>query len=135
MPHTHREIQLLEESVKKERKIFKLYDKFKYNHKTKAIQDKFYSKHSSYKDLSKVKPEHIEILIQSATPRIKCKPETTNQQYGWFRKLIVPLDRNDRRFYKPRTSNEFSKQNERISVDICLRKLNYGDKSKPPFKI
>lgn len=83
------------------------------------VSNKFYSRHEAF-DFSKADPQVLEEVTKylDKGPKEKYEwPATVNQCYGWFSTPLVPLDRNDERFYFPRNATSVTRQMMKIKQE------------------
>ncbi|XP_053618475.1 cilia- and flagella-associated protein 144-like [Plodia interpunctella] len=119
------DIHMLNEIISREVKHFKNYKIYRPNFGSIPVTGKFYASHDQHKEESTEQEEKVKTYHQNVAqtrakgPRSKYPaPVTENQVYGWYFKPLVPMDRNDRRFYNPK------KESSHTKVEIIILMAN-----------
>ncbi|XP_049880323.1 protein FAM183A-like [Pectinophora gossypiella] len=110
------DIHMLNEIIYREMKHFRNYKIYRPNFGSIPVTGKFYAAHDmvmseSPEETAKVAAYHQNVAQTRAKgPRSKYPaPATENQSYGWFLTPLVPMDRNDPRFYFPQKESIHTK--------------------------
>ncbi|XP_013191651.1 cilia- and flagella-associated protein 144-like [Amyelois transitella] len=110
------DIHMLNEIISREVKHFRNYKIYRPNFGSIPVTGKFYAAHDQHKSESKEQEEKVDHYHKNVAqtrakgPRSKYSaPATENQVYGWYFKPLVPMDRNDRRFYNPKKESSHTK--------------------------
>ncbi|XP_026750649.1 protein FAM183A [Galleria mellonella] len=110
------DIHMLNEIIHREVKHFRNYKIYRPNFGSIPVTGKFYAAHDQLKSESREQTEKVDNYHQNVAqtrakgPHSKYpSPATENQVYGWNFKPLVPLDRNDQRFYHPKRESKHTK--------------------------
>ncbi|XP_046973578.1 protein FAM183A-like [Vanessa cardui] len=110
------DIHMLNEMIYREVKHFRNYKIYRPNFGSIPVTGKFYAAHDQLKAESKEQTEKVDnyhhnvAQTRAKGPHSKYpSPATENQVYGWYDKPLVPMDRNDRRFYHPKRESLHTK--------------------------
>ncbi|XP_026671128.1 uncharacterized protein LOC113464608 [Ceratina calcarata] len=110
------------ERYEKERKFFKLQEKFVAIGRTKPLTPKFYAKHDQI-PASEVRQEYVDLitkrLIFGPKDIYTFKPPTVNMQYGWFSEPLIPQTK-DPRLRFPIKESDF------IANELRIRQVQKG---------
>ncbi|XP_026727712.1 protein FAM183A-like [Trichoplusia ni] len=110
------DIHMLNEIIYREVKHFKNYKIYRPNFGSIPVTGKFYAAHDQLTAESQEQTELVDDYTHNVAqtrakgPRSKySSPATENQSYGWYTTPLVPMDRNDTRFYHPMTESPQTK--------------------------
>ncbi|XP_038218652.1 protein FAM183A-like [Zerene cesonia] len=124
------DIHMLNEIIYREVKNFRNYKIYRPNFGSIPVATKFYAAHDQLKSESKEQTEKVDnyhhnvAQTRSKGPHSKYpSPATENQVYGWYFKPLLPMDRNDRRFYNPK------KESTHTKIEIIILMSNPKSKS------
>ncbi|CAK9815184.1 hypothetical protein ANTQUA_LOCUS8327 [Anthophora quadrimaculata] len=110
------------ERFEKDRRFFRLQEKFVAIGRTKPLTGKFYAKHEVI-PLSEVRQEYVDLIAKRETLSPKdiytFRPPTVNMEYGWFVKPLIPRT-NDPRLHFPIEQSDF------IANELRIRHLQRG---------
>ncbi|XP_017764435.1 PREDICTED: uncharacterized protein LOC108553884 [Eufriesea mexicana] len=123
------------ERYEKEKKHFRLQEKFVAIARTKPLTGKFYAKHDVI-PTSEVRQEYVDLISKRLllTPKdiYKFKPPTVNMQYGWFSEPLIPPT-SDPRLRFPKKQTDF------IANELRIRHIQRGLPAEKflgiPFKV
>uniref|UniRef100_A0A1Y1NK72 Uncharacterized protein n=1 Tax=Photinus pyralis TaxID=7054 RepID=A0A1Y1NK72_PHOPY len=125
--------RFLKERYEKDDHYFTVYDHYTPNYFRPTIPGKFYSRHDTL-DLTQADPKLVDAikLAKDKLPRDKYPwPVTESHNYGWYEPL-VPLDRNDYRFYCPAKTAPFVTHEILLRLDKTMQKPKFVG---IPFKL
>ncbi|XP_075985414.1 cilia- and flagella-associated protein 144 [Anticarsia gemmatalis] len=124
------DIHMLNEIIYREVKHFRNYKIYRPNFGSIPVTTKFYAAHDQLKaesaEQEKKVDDYAENVAQTRAKGPASKyptPATENMVYGWYTKPLVPMNRNDRRFYMPK------KESSHTKIEIII--LMSNPKSKP----
>ncbi|CAH2057176.1 unnamed protein product, partial [Iphiclides podalirius] len=121
------DLHMLNEIIYREVKHFRNYKTYRPNFGVTPVAGKFYAAHDQLKTQSPEELRKVEDYFNNVTksrakgPRSKYpSPVTDNQTYGWYSIPLLPMDRNDGRFYRPQRESRETK------TEIMIKMANPG---------
>ncbi|XP_016916103.1 uncharacterized protein LOC108000355 [Apis cerana] len=115
-------LRFYNERFEKEKKYFRLHEKFVAIARTKPLTGKFYAKHDVIPECE-IRQEYIDLISKRLllTPKdiYTFKPPTVNMEYGWFSELLIPRTK-DPRLCFPKKQTDF------ISNELKIRHVQRG---------
>ncbi|XP_034825935.1 cilia- and flagella-associated protein 144-like [Maniola hyperantus] len=125
------DIHMLNEIIYREVKHFRNYKIYRPNFGSIPVAGKFYAAHDQLKAESKEQTEKVENYTENVAQTRSKGPHskyrwaaTENQEYGWYHKPLVAMDRNDKRFYHPK------KESKHTKIEIIILSSNPKSSNK-----
>ncbi|XP_060823485.1 uncharacterized protein LOC132911098 [Bombus pascuorum] len=123
------------ERYEKEKKYFRLQEKFVAIARTKPLTGKFYAKRDAI-PASEVRREYVDLitkrLVLSPKDIYAFKPPTVNMEYGWFSEPLIPRTKDPRLSFA-------RKQTDFIANELRIRHVQRGLPTEKflgiPFKV
>ncbi|XP_068625252.1 cilia- and flagella-associated protein 144 [Battus philenor] len=122
------DIHMLDEIIYREVKHFRNYKIYRPNFGVTPLTGKFYAAHDILQENEEQKQKvgtYTAKVLQARAqgPRSKySEPITSSHNYGWYLKPLLPMDRNDRRFYHPK------KESSHTKIEIIILMSNPKEK-------